>query len=281
MPDLNLTIKLPDPVKSQDTVKSAAAPHPPLILLHGLYGQGRNWGGIAKALNKHFSVYAPDMRNHGSSPWAPDMRYTDMAEDIIKLIAHIDQGPVYLLGHSMGGKAAMATALTRPDLIKKLIIADTAPTQHPDGQSSFIKSMQALPLTQITRKSEADAHLAQTIHDKGIRDFLSQSLIRNPDGVGMQWKFNLDTLAEKLGDILDFPATLNNKTYNGPTLFITGGKSDYFIATQHQAQAQALFPALQIREIPQAGHWVHAEAPRDFLALTEAFLLHDKSHAYG
>ncbi|KAG1649213.1 Protein ABHD11 [Nymphon striatum] len=131
----------------------------PLIIAHGLYGSGRNWGVIAKRLSDTRHVITPDMRNHGTSPRESSQSYPDMADDLANLITRIG-GPVDLCGHSMGGKAAMALALTHPHLIRKLVIADIAPVAYGHTQQGMIDAMRTVDLANLTRRSDAESQLA-------------------------------------------------------------------------------------------------------------------------
>jgi esterase len=157
------------------TSESGDASAPALLIVHGLFGSARNWGAIAKRLSDRGLVIAPDMRNHGQSPWFDEHRYPAMADDLAMLIeAH--GAPVDVIGHSMGGKAAMALALRRPELIRRLVVADIAPVTYGHTQIPLIDAMRELDLSGTPTRSEADRRLAERVQSAGVRAFLLQSL---------------------------------------------------------------------------------------------------------
>lgn len=231
---------------------------PPLLVVHGLFGSGRNWGAIAKRLGQTRAVYCVDMRNHAGSPWADTHGYDDLAADLAGVIEGLG-GPVDLLGHSMGGKAAMMLALTRGGLVQRLLVADIAPVAYAHSQNHLIAAMRALPLAGLTSRVEADAALQAAIPDKATRAFLLQSLdLRG----GARWMLNLDVLEREMGRITGWPDVTGQ--FAGPTLFLSGGRSDY-VQPSHRARIKALFPAARFAKLPDAGHWLHADAPHAFV----------------
>ena len=237
---------------------------PPLLIVHGLYGSGRNWGVIAKRLSDERQVIAVDQRNHGDSPWTERHGYEDMAGDLAEVIeAH--GGKADVLGHSMGGKAAMVLALTRPELVNRLILADIAPVAYDHSQIQYIEAMRAVDLGSIEKRSDAKDQLARHVPEPTLRSFFTQSL----DIKEKRWKLNLDLLAEEMPKIIGFPEIEGR--FDGPTLFLSGGESDY-VAPEHRARIKALFPESRFAKIPGAGHWLHAEKPREFEAAVRAYL---------
>ena len=237
---------------------------PPLLIVHGLYGSGRNWGVIAKRLSDERQVIAVDQRNHGDSPWTERHGYEDMAGDLAEVIeAH--GGKADVLGHSMGGKAAMVLALTRPELVNRLILADIAPVAYEHSQIQYIEAMRAVDLGSIEKRSDANDQLARHVPEPTLRSFFTQSL----DIKEKRWKLNLDLLAEEMPKIIGFPEIEGR--FDGPTLFLSGGESDY-VAPEHRARIKALFPESRFAKIPGAGHWLHAEKPREFEAAVRAYL---------
>ncbi|MFK7870236.1 MAG: alpha/beta fold hydrolase [Roseobacter sp.] len=241
---------------------NSAAPR--VMLVHGLYGSGRNWGMIAKKLSDSFHVTTVDLRNHGDSPRTQTHSYPDMADDLAALIAHLG-APTHLMGHSMGGKAAMVLALHRPELINRLVIADIAPVAYSHSQMPFIDAMRAVDLDVVTRRSEAEAQLAAQGVEPALCSFFTQSL----DIAGKRWKLNLNTLAKEMPQIMSFPAVTGH--FEGPALFLTGSNSDY-VLPEHRARIRALFPQARIAKLKDAGHWLHAEQPRAFEAALRGFL---------
>ena len=237
-----------------------------LVIVHGLFGAGRNWRAIAKHLSTARRVITVDLRNHGDSFWDDDNSYVALAIDLAKVIEHLG-GPVDLLGHSMGGKAGMILAFDRPELINRLVVADIAPIAYRHSQISNIEVMQSVPLDAITRRSEADVIMADKIDDPMVRAFLLQSL--NIDASGNTWSLNLDALAKNMPAIVGFPDT--DGVFDGDTVFVRGGNSDYIDAVSEPLIATH-FPNSNIVTIPNAGHWVHAEAPREFMTLIKDYL---------
>ena len=237
---------------------------PPLIIVHGLYGSGRNWGVIAKRLSDTRRVITPDVRNHGHSPRANTQSYDDMAEDLAELINHIG-GPVDLCGHSMGGKAAMVLALRHPDLLRRLIVADIAPVPYSHTQSHQIAAMRAVDLTKVTRRSEAAEQLGAQGVDPALQSFFTQSL----DVAAKEWRLNLDVLEAEMEHIIGFPQVTGS--FPNSTLFLSGGDSDY-VLPEHRPLIKSLFPAARFAKLPKAGHWLHAERPREFEAAVRTYL---------
>ena len=230
--------------------------NPKLLIAHGLYGSGRNWGVIAKRLSDTYHVICPDMRNHGSSPWFETHNYLDMAADLAALL----DGPCRVVGHSMGGKAAMVLALQHPELVEKLIVADIAPVTYTHSQNQHIDAMRAVDLSGVTRRAEAGANL-----DPEVRDFLLQSL----DVKEKKWKLNLDVLEAEMPNVIGFPDIQG--TFERPILFLSGAESDY-VLPDHRAGIKALFPTARFAKLNGAGHWLHAQKPREFEAALRTFL---------
>ncbi len=249
------------------TTYGSATDRPPLVIAHGLFGSARNWSAIGKRLAADRQVIAVDMRNHGDSPRSPDHSYPAMAGDLAETIAE-HGGRADVLGHSMGGKAAMVLALTRADAVNRLIVVDMAPVAYSHSQIDYVDAMRGVDLASVSRRSDADAALADAVPEPPLRAFLLQSLSIDPSGAA--WKLNLDALADQMPAIMDFP-DLPGTTFDGPTLFLSGGASDY-VRPDHWPRIRALFPAAEAREIPEAGHWLHAEAPRAFIEAVNGFL---------
>ena len=238
---------------------------PALLIVHGLYGSGRNWGVIAKRLSDTRTVITVDMRNHGHSPRADTQSYPDMAADLAEVITHLGP-PMDVCGHSMGGKAAMALALTQPDLIRRLIVADIAPVAYSHTQAMFIDAMRAVDLASLTRRSDANAQLAEAGVEPALQSFFTQSL----DVEGKRWRLNLDVLESEMPNIIGWPSDIKGR-FDAPTLFLSGGASDY-VLPEHRDTIKSLFPKARFAKIPNAGHWLHAEKPREFEATLRATL---------
>lgn len=236
----------------------------PTLIAHGLFGSARNWGVIAKRLSDRGPVATVDMRNHGDSLRDADHSYAALAQDLSEVIG-ANWGQADVVGHSMGGKAAMVCALRAPDAVRRLVVADIAPVGYSHTQSHLIHAMRALDLSQITRRSEASDALAASIPEPGVRAFLLQSL----DVAGQCWRLNLDALEAEMDKIIGFPAIEGR--YEGPAFFLSGADSDY-VLPEYRARIKALFPQARFAKIPGAGHWLHAEKPREFEAAVRAFL---------
>jgi esterase len=241
---------------------------PPLVILHGLFGSARNWTSIGKALADDYRVIAVDMPNHGSSPWQDDVSYTAMAQTVGSFLQGEGLGSAPVLGHSMGGKTAMALALMQPELIGRLFVLDIAPVTYDHDNNLYIKAMEAVDLDNLTGRGDADDTLAEWVDDPNLRGFFLLNLVR--DGDGYAWQINLPALKAGLSDLHSFP-DFTGQSYGGPALFVGGEKSDYILAAHHGLIGQ-LFPASHIQSIPGAGHWVHAEKPVDVTAAIRTFL---------
>lgn len=266
VPHLSRALKTGGATVLQVDHHGTPAAAPPLLIAHGLFGSARNWGVIARRLSAGRQVLAVDMRNHGASPWHATHSYPELADDLAKVIA-AQGGRADVLGHSMGGKAAMVLALTRPELVNRLIVADMAPVAYSHTQAHLIAAMRALDLAALTRRGEADAALAAHVADAGVRAFLLQSLDLRAQPP--RWRLNLDALEAEMGHILGWPAVSGR--FEGPALFLAGALSHY-VLPEHRATIRALFPAARIARIPGTGHWLHAEKPREFEAAVAAFL---------
>src|SRR5712691_2844871 len=254
------------------TVRLAAVEYgsgPALAILHGLFGAGRNWATVARRLAAHHRVIALDLRNHGASPWVEAMDYAALAEDVGATLRALGYRRFALIGHSMGGKAAMMMALAHGDEVERLVVVDIAPVAYPPRHLAYARAMRALDLGGITRRGEADARLAATVPDMAERTFLLQNLVF--ENATVRWRLNLAAIEREMPLLAGFPALPAGTTYRGRTLFIAGGRSDYLLP-EHEPQIRRLFPNAQIARIAAAGHWVHAEQPQAFLGLVEPFL---------
>lgn len=238
----------------------------PLLIAHGLFGSARNWSVLAKHFAQTRHVLTVDMRNHGASPWHDSHGYDDLAADLAEVIgAHGGQADV--LGHSMGGKAAMALALQSPDAVSTLIVADIAPVAYGHTQMPYLIAMRDMDLDDLLTRSEANARLAEAVDDPAIRAFLLQSL--DLQSVPPRWRLNLATLEREMDRILGWPQI--HGAFGGRTLFLSGGASDY-VLPEHRGGIRAHFPKARFAKIPGAGHWLHAEKPKEFAASVEVFL---------
>lgn len=242
---------------------------PPLVILHGLFGSARNWTAIARRLGEGHRVHTLDLRNHGASPWSDRMGYSDMAADVAAYIDERGLGPTDLMGHSMGGKAAMAVALLHPAAVSRLVVVDVAPVAYPPVHMPLIAAMRSIDLTHLTRRGAVEEALRAGIPDITVRQFLLQNLVQE-DG-GLRWRVNLRALAADMPDIAGFPELPTAAPYRGPALFLAGDRSDY-LRRRHHAAIRRLFPAAEFDTLAEAGHWVHADQPEAFIRRVRIFL---------
>ena len=241
----------------------------PLIILHGLFGTLDNWVTLGKKLAKHFTVYLLDQRNHGRSPHTDEHNYPSMAEDIREFMEqHWMYDGAAVIGHSMGGKTAMQLALTYPELVKKLVVVDIAPKRYPGNHQPIFQALLNLQPENLTGREEAEEKLARYIPDTGVRQFLMKNLTRRPEG-GFEFKMNLPVIYKHYEDILE--AITADQPYEGPALFVRGGNSPY-VKPEDEPAIRGLFPKAEIKTIPNAGHWVHAEQPTALLGELLRFL---------
>ena len=240
----------------------------PLVLLHGLFGSADNWFGVAPRLAEKFHVYSLDLRNHGISPHHDDMDYPLMAADVKKFFLTHKITDASVIGHSMGGKVAMQFALDFPARLKKLVVVDMAPRAYAPSHDKIFAALLALDLKIFQTRTEIEEALASEIPSLNLRRFLLKNLGRD-DGGKFIWKMNLRGVAEnysRLGEVL-----AAGNPFTKPTLFIRGGKSHYITAAD-ELEIQRLFPAATLQTIPTANHWVHADAPDEFVRLVLDFL---------
>ena len=239
---------------------------PTLLIVHGLFGSGRNWGAIARRMADSRRVITADQRNHGDSFRADSQTYTDMATDLAEVIGAQD-APMDVVGHSMGGKAAMVLALTKAGLVNRLVVADIAPVAYTHSQSHLIDAMEALDLSRVATRGDADRALAAAVPDDATRAFLLQSL--DLKSVPPRWRLNLPVLRAEMARITGWPDVTG--AYQGRTLFLSGAESSY-VRPEYRDVIRALFPHARFARIPGAGHWLHAEKPREFEAALRVFL---------
>jgi esterase len=247
---------------------------PRVVFLHGLFGQGKNWNTIAKALSESARITLVDLPNHGQSEWTDHFSYPEMAGQVAELLKAQGEGEQYtVVGHSMGGKVAMTLALLQPELVKRLCVVDISPvpTHEFSEFDTFIRGMHAIDLETLTDRRDADAQLAGYVSDPNIRGFLLQNLRRgHPGGNGWRWQLNLAMLGDNLDEMGDWP-DLHAKPYEDPVLWLAGDESPY-IQPEYASAMRALFPRVQLVKIKEAGHWVHSEQPQAFIEIMRRFL---------
>lgn len=242
-----------------------------VVFLHGLFGQGKNFTTIAKALVPQFQSLLVDLPNHGRSAWTDEVGYVDLADRVADFLRaeFAAAGPVHVVGHSMGGKVAMVLALRHPELVDRLVVADIAP-RHSESAGQFehlLGALQSLDLDRLTRRSDADEQLRPLVPDDAVRGFLLQNLRSGPEG--FRWQANLDLLRDSLIPIAGFPQI--DTTFDHPVLWLAGERSDY-ITDADRPEMRRLFPRLTTVVIKDAGHWLHADQPAAFISALRVFL---------
>ena len=244
---------------------------PLVAFCHGLFGQGKNWTTIAKAIASDHRVLLVDMPHHGRSDWRDHFDYVDVADQVAELFSADD--PVALVGHSMGGKASMVLALRHPELVERLCVVDVSPvTYRSRGEfAGYIDAMQSLDLAGLERRSDADAALVEAVPDPTVRSFLLQNLRRDADT--WAWRSNLAVLGRDLDQLGAWPEEelAGTSPYDGQTLWIAGQESGY-IRDEYAAAMDRWFPRNRRVTIKGAGHWVHSEQPAVFLEVLRRFL---------
>ena len=242
-----------------------------IVLIHGLFGSLENLNMVAKPLAQDYCVTSVDVRNHGDSFHASTMEYAELAQDIINLLDHLNIDTCLLLGHSMGGKIAIQVALEQPERITRLLVADIAPISYPPHHLKIIAGLQAIDLSQVMKRKDADSQLAHFVDNMGIRQFLLRNLTLNSQGK-FAFKCSITDISLCYPQIMKankIPA--NKSAYAGPTLFIKGESSDY-ILPEHKEAIAALLPNSKAKIIQGAGHWLHAEKTVAFNKVVADFI---------
>ena len=242
----------------------------PLLILHGLFGSSANWRGIATRLADGCKVVTVDLRNHGLSPHSDIVSYPSMANDIAELIADLNLNQVDIIGHSIGGKVAMTLAGQYPATVNNLIVVDIAPKAYIDRHSDIFEALLAIDLKQVTKRSDADIALSATIDNKVIRQFLLKNLTREENG--FKWCLNLIALSEQYSILIE--PVCEHQNINQRSLFVRGGRSDY-IENDDIESIQQQFSDVTVVTLEQAGHWLHAEFPDQFITAIQRFLSYD------
>ena len=238
-----------------------------IILIHGLFGRLENLNMVAKALSESYRVTSVDVRNHGDSFHSELMDYPSMAKDIVVIMQHLAIESAIVLGHSMGGKIAMELALTYPERLDKLIVADIAPVEYPPHHNQIIDGLKAIDLSSVKGRKDADKQLANYVDNLSVRQFLL-GILTSKNGQFV-FKCDIENIDKNYPNIMR--TYQGSNTYSGPTLFIKGANSDY-ILPEHRAEIVRLFPQSRARVIQGAGHWLHAEKTIAFNRSVTSFL---------
>ncbi|MCY1720101.1 alpha/beta fold hydrolase [Prolixibacteraceae bacterium Z1-6] len=248
----------------------------PIVVIHGLYGSSDNWINIGKHLAKKHTVYLLDQRNHGRSPFADSHTYNDLRNDLEEFFEKHQIEKAILLGHSMGGKVAMWFAADFPEKVEKLVIADIAPKdyllQKEDSQfflhRNILLAMQEIDFSQVKSRNDVDDFMAEKLDDARIRQFLLKNVEKDKNTKQYKWRVNAEVLYDHLDEIVSGvnPNWLDDRipinTY--PVIFIRGLLSKY-ILDEDKDLIKQIYPDAKIVDIPNAGHWLHAEQPKKFM----------------
>lgn len=240
----------------------------PLIILHGVFGSSDNWQTLGKVFADQFKVYLVDLRNHGNSPHSDEFNYTVMMEDVVELMKDEGLEKAHVLGHSMGGKVAMHLATHHSEVVSKLVVVDIAPKYYAPHHQQIFEGFHSVDLANLKSRKDAEDQMANVISNMGVRLFILKNLNRDKDG-NFSWKLNVGAIEkaiEEVGESIE-----EGVSFEGETLFISGGKSDYITPEDHEA-IKSYFPKAKIETVQGAGHWVHAEKPDDLEELVTSFL---------
>ena len=232
----------------------------PLLILHGYFGMSDNWKTLGNQFSEDFEVHLLDQRNHGRSFHSDEFNYEVLVEDLHKYITHYQLENIYLIGHSMGGKTAMLFAVTYPELVDKLVIVDISPRMYQPHHNAILAGLNSVDFSIQNSRSLVDKKIAELIPEFGVRQFLLKNVYWIEKGQ-LAYRFNLESLTEnnsEIGEALP-PFTVFEKE----TLFLKGDKSNY-ITENEEPIIEAHFPSSKIVEIKNAGHWLHAENPKQF-----------------
>ncbi|CAM3527373.1 alpha/beta fold hydrolase [Zobellia roscoffensis] len=241
----------------------------PLLILHGFLGMSDNWKTLGNQYaEKGFEVHLIDQRNHGKSFWSEDFNYDLLSEDLKNYIETHQLKSAMIIGHSMGGKTAMQFACNYPTLVKKMIIADIGPKFYPPHHQPIIDGLNAINLNEIKSRNEADAELGKHITDFGTRQFLLKNLYWVEKGQ-LGFRFNLKVLSDKMNEIGENISA--SDIFNGSTLFLRGDRSEYIMPSDI-SEIKKHFPQSELETIDNAGHWLHAENPKQFFEKSMLFL---------
>uniref|UniRef100_A0A4Y0BL24 sn-1-specific diacylglycerol lipase ABHD11 n=1 Tax=Anopheles funestus TaxID=62324 RepID=A0A4Y0BL24_ANOFN len=257
---------------------------PPVLVLHGLFGSKSNWNSLAKAFHKNTKpvrkIYAIDARNHGDSPHTDEHSYDHMVEDLVQLYKTLGIQQASIIGHSMGGRAMMLLALKYPELVEKAVIVDISPTPGLGTSNTniplFLQSMKMIQISSDATihqaRKIADEQLSRIVSEKPLRDFLITNLVKGEkEGGQFRWRINLQSLERNFNSgVAQFP-NLAELKFEGPTLFIAGGRSDY-VKSEDIPLIKKLFPNSDVTYVKDAGHWVHSEKSTEFSKLVLNFL---------
>jgi esterase len=240
----------------------------PLVILHGLLGSADNWRSMSRRLGAHYKVFAIDLRNHGRSPHSDIFDYDVMTADLREFMEQQALRRIMLLGHSMGGKVAMQFAIDYSEQVDRLVIVDITPKPYELSQRYLLKALRSLDLTRYKSFADVDAALAANVSGDSLRQFLLKNLARDENG-RLRWRIHLEAIYRNYDKLARGLAPV--RTFDKPTLFIRGGRSNY-IEDDDAALIRQMFPQAEISTLAEAGHWVHVDAPEEFFQTVLNFL---------
>ena len=241
----------------------------PVVLLHGLFGSGQNLGQLARGLADSFKVYSVDLPDHGRSPWSEECSIDSYADTLMDWLTNTIAEPVDLVGHSLGGKVAMAIARLRPELVAKLVILDIAAVDYPSRHDSVFRALRAVEEASLASRSEARALMTTILDEPRIADFLLTNALIDPEE-GLRWRFNLNGIQSGYQNLLVAGNYPNG--FSGANLLIRGAQSDY-VSDESIEKMKVLFPLLSAVTIDGAGHWLHQEQTESVLQAMRTFLV--------
>lgn len=250
---------------------------PAVVLLHGLLGSGTNWLGVARALAGTYCVYAPDLPGHGCAPALAELTWPALARAVAAFLDAEGLPAASIVGHSLGGKVAMQLALQFPARVRRLVLVDCAPGPSPPRHKALLDLLARVPIGRFRSRSELEAALVDGIPEARLRRFLLKNAVPGPEGF-LRWQVDLAALRTHYERLLEPVA--GGRPFEGAVLVLRGGRSDYV----GEAEVTALrrwFPRAEVRTVPEAGHWVHVDAPGVFLAHLRAFLGAERPEAPG
>lgn len=243
---------------------TALGPQRPILLIHGLFGSMGNLGMIARALQDRYPVIQVDIRNHGDSAHAPEMCFEAMAQDLLDTLEELGVQDFSVIGHSMGAKIAMQLTAMAPERVKDLVVLDMSPYAYTENHHDQIfKALFAVQQARPESRKQATEIMQQYIQENMVNQFLLKSFEQG------QWRFNLNAIYDQYAEILNWQ---DNPAWSEAALFIRGGRSHYISTAAHDAAIARQFPEASIKSIDSAGHWLHAEQPKQVMAYIDAYL---------
>jgi len=239
-----------------------------LIIFHGLFGQLDNWNTHGRQFGERYTTHLVDLRNHGRSFHSEDTSIQTMSQDIIRYMDHHHIPKAHLLGHSLGGRVVIDFAMKYAHRLDHLIVADMAPKAYLPHHNAIFKALSSVDFTTVTSRKDVEETLSQYIPEVGVRQFLLKNVYHADNGE-YAFRFNLPVLRDKYEELVG--QSFEENVFDGPTLFLKGAKSDY-ILPEDEFIIKRLFPKAKIQSIANAGHWLHAENPKDFIEAILEFL---------